>query len=168
MALPTTRQGFGLIFLFCCGLMATGYYMQFAMNMEPCALCMTQRFFITLSGVLALIACAVNPARVGVLVSALLVATSSLVGSYFSSRQIWLQSLPEDQVPACGPGIGYILETFPLMKALEVLLKGDGNCAEVSWSFLGLSIPSWTLFAFIMIVGACVYLVFKDKHERNT
>ena len=71
-----------------------------------------------------------------------------IIGGGFSSRQVWLQSLPPDQVPACGPDLSYLIENFPLKEAFMVLLRGDGNCAEVTWTFLGVSIAGWTLVAF--------------------
>lgn len=76
----------------------------------------------------------------------------AVAGGSFSSRQIYLQGLPADQVPACGPDISYMFENFPLMDALSLLLRGDGNCAEVAWTFLGISIPGWTLVAFAGLV----------------
>ena len=68
---------------------------------------------------------------------------------FFSGRQLYLQNLPADQVPACGPSLEFILETFPLSEAIGILLRGDGNCAEVAWTFMGLSIPGWTLVVFV-------------------
>jgi disulfide bond formation protein DsbB len=81
----------------------------------------------------------------------MLVPLLCLAGSGFAGRHVWLQSLPEDQVPACGPSVDYLLDNFPLSEALQILLRGNGNCAEVDWSLLGLSIPGWTLLAFIGI-----------------
>jgi disulfide bond formation protein DsbB len=69
-------------------------------------------------------------------------------GAAIAGRHLWLQSLPADQVPECGPTLDYILETFPLSKALQLVLHGSGECAKVEWQFLGLSIPGWTLIAF--------------------
>jgi len=80
-----------------------------------------------------------------------LVPLLCLAGAGFAGRHVWLQSLPADQVPACGPSVDYLLDNFPLVEALEILLRGNGNCAEVDWTLLGLSIPGWTLLAFIGI-----------------
>jgi disulfide bond formation protein DsbB len=71
------------------------------------------------------------------------------IGAGFAGRHVWLQSLPEDQVPACGPSLEYMLETLPFSQTLKVLLMGDGNCAEVVWTFVGLSIPQLTLGLFV-------------------
>ena len=147
------------VFLFCCGLMVTGFTLQFAMGLEPCPLCITQRFFIVLAGLTALAACLQNPGEVGTRIYGGAILVAAVAGGSFSGRQLYLQSLPPDQAPACGPSLSYILDTFPLSKAISVLLKGDGNCAEVAWRFLGLSIPGWTLVAFVMIGAAGIYLI---------
>ena len=70
----------------------------------------------------------------------------------FSGKQLWLQSLPEDQVPACGPPADYLFEVLDFSEALSMLLQGDGNCAEVQWTLLGISIPGWTLLGFVVLV----------------
>ena len=82
---------------------------------------------------------------------ALIGTAISLAGAGIASRQLYLQSLPADQAPACGPSLDFIFQTFPLTDALSILLRGDGNCAEVVWRFLGLSIPGWTVIIFIAL-----------------
>lgn len=163
----STRVLFLGVFVFCCGLMAVGYTMQYAFDMEPCPLCMTQRVFIVLAGLIALIACLHNPRGHGVPAYGVFTALAASAGACFSIRQLYLQSLPPDQVPACGPSVSYILETFPLNKALAIMLKGDGNCAEILWTFLGISIPGWTLVAFAMIVCSSLYLAFRGSDDRH-
>ena len=90
---------------------------------------------------------------------------AAIAGGSFSSRQLYLQGLPEDQVPACGPGLSYMLEAFPLNQTLTAMLTGDGNCAEVVWTFLGLSIPAWTLVAFISVAGSALYLLLRERRS---
>ncbi|MBT8139276.1 MAG: disulfide bond formation protein B [Gammaproteobacteria bacterium] len=136
------------IFLAVAGLLGFGYYLQYVEGLEPCPLCITQRFFLFLCGMLGLVAALHKPGVIGARVYAALGVAVAGAGSFFSIRQLHLQSLPEDQVPACGPSLEFILETFPLTEAISILLRGDGNCAEVAWTFLGLSIPAWTLVAF--------------------
>ena len=92
-------------------------------------------------------------------------ASILIAGASFSGRQVYLQGLPEDQVPACGPGLSYMLETFPLSKTLAAMLKGDGNCAEVVWSFLGLSIPAWTLLAFLSIALTALFILLRCRRQ---
>ncbi len=147
--MPNSRQTNLILFLGCLGLILTGMYMQHVMQLEPCALCITQRVFIIAVGILGLVAFLHNPQILGLRIYAGLGLLAAVIGGGFSSRQIWLQNLPADQVPACGPGLDYILESFPLRQALELLLRGDGNCAEVAWTFLSVSIPGWTLVAFV-------------------
>ena len=136
------------IFASVVGLLGFGYYLEIVEGLEPCPLCITQRFFLLLCGMLGLFAALHKPAVRGAWTYGLLGASTAIAGGFFSSRQLYLQSLPADQVPACGPSLEFILETFPLSEALSILLRGDGNCAEVSWTFLGLSIPGWTLVVF--------------------
>lgn len=161
MSLPSSRLTFLIIFLGCAGLMLVGLYMQYAMDLHPCPLCITQRVFIIAVGVSALLAFIVNPRRLGTRIFAFLGFLFAVIGGSFSSRQLWLQSLPEDEVPACGPTLDYMLNNFPLTEALSVLLRGDGNCAEVAWSFLGISIPGWTLVAFIGLALFNIWQMFR-------
>lgn len=161
MSLPSPRLTFLLIFLGCTGLMATGFYMQYVMHLYPCPLCITQRIFIVAVGITGLLGFLFNPRTTGRKVFGIFGILFAVLGGCFSIRQLWLQSLPEDQVPACGPDIAYLLENFPLLDALSVLLRGDGNCAEVVWTFLGISIPGWTLVAFIGLVGFNLWQVLR-------
>lgn len=147
--MPAFRLTYLLIFVATVTLMLIALYMQYAMGLVPCALCITQRVFMIAIGVIALIACLHNPSGWGRWVYTGLGLASAASGAATASRQLWLQSLPPDQVPACGPGIEYILDAFPFWEALAILFRGDGNCAEVAWRFLGLSIPGWTLIAFV-------------------
>ena len=154
-----TRVLFLFLFLLCCAMMGVGYALQYSAGLEPCPLCMTQRAFIVLVGITALIAAVHAPRPLGARIYASLIMLWSGLGGAFSTRHLWLQSLPADQVPACGPSINYILETFPPSEALEILLRGTGDCAKVDWSLLGLSIPGWTLLAFLFIVAVCISIL---------
>jgi disulfide bond formation protein DsbB len=84
----------------------------------------------------------------------LLVVLSAGIGAVIAGRHVWLQQLPADQVPTCGPGLNFILENFPLSQAIDMVLRGSGECADVMWTFLGLSIPAWTLVAFVLMILA--------------
>lgn len=145
---PDIRPINGLIVVACALLLAIALYMEHVMGLIPCPLCMTQRVFVLLVGVFALLAVVHHPRRWGRRVYAGFGLLAALIGGGFSSRQLWLQSLPPERVPACGPDLYYMFDVFPFMETLKVMLTGDGNCAEVSWTFLGISIPGWTLVAF--------------------
>lgn len=154
------------IWLGCTALIAIALYMQYQMDLIPCALCMTQRVFIIAVGIVALAAWLHKPGSRGVRIYAATGIVLSIIGGAFSSRHVWLQSLPEDLAPACGPSLGYLLETVPLTETLGVLLQGDGNCAESQWSLLGLTIPAWTLVSFIGLCCTNAFIFWSSKTER--
>ncbi|MBP8139236.1 MAG: disulfide bond formation protein B, partial [Burkholderiales bacterium] len=79
-----------------------------------------------------------------------------------ATRQVWLQSLPKDQVPACGMGLSYMMETLPFVDVIRRVLEGSGECADKGWVFLGLSIAGWTLSFFVAIAVAGFALVKRD------
>ncbi|MEE4299068.1 MAG: disulfide bond formation protein B [Pseudomonadales bacterium] len=139
------RAIFAAMFVAAAALLGTAFYMEYVLLLEPCPLCMMQRIWVAIAGLLALGAALHGRA---VRIWAGTVAAAALVGSGFSIRQLWLQSLPPDQVPACGPGLSYMIEVFPLSEVLRAMVLGTGNCAEVSWTLLGISIPGWVLVAF--------------------
>ena len=124
---------------------------QYVENMEPCLLCITQRVFVILVGIIALIAALHNPEAIGRALYSMALIIAALGGAGFAARHVWIQGLPEGKVPACAPSFEYMLEAFPFMQTLEFLLKGDGDCAKQDWFFLGLSMPSWVFVAFICI-----------------
>ena len=162
MTLPNPRHTNLLIFLGCCGLMGGGFIFQYALYLEPCPLCMSQRVFIVLTGVLGLIAFLHSPAGTGIKLYALAGLATSIAGGSVSARQVYLQGLPADQVPACGPGFEYMLDTFPMGELMQAMLMGDGNCAEVVWSFMGISIPGWTLVAFAGLALFQLWQLYRD------
>ena len=85
-----------------------------------------------------------------------------------AARHVWLQHLPEDQVPACGPSLEYMLEHFPFSSTLKLILMGDGNCAEVLWTFAGLSIPEQALLLFTMLVAANIWQLARKDGEGGS
>jgi protein dithiol:quinone oxidoreductase len=160
----STRKTNLVIFIGCAFLILVGVYLEHVMKLLPCPLCITQRAFIDLVGLLALIAFIHNPRQKGIRIYAGLGILAAVGGAYFAKHHLWLQSLPEDQVPACGPGLAYMFEVFPIMEAFKMLLQGDGSCAKPHLIF-GLSIPAWTLIAFVGLVLINVYqIVRKPDH----
>lgn len=151
-----------LIFTAAAILIGYAYYMQLVLGLEPCPLCITQRFFLTLTGLTALVALLHNPTYFGGRIYAGIGIAFSAIGGSVSSRQLYLQSLPEDQVPACGPSLDYILEAFPITEAISILFQGTGDCAKTVWTFLGISIPGWMLFAFLCIIIGWLFSIAKQ------
>lgn len=146
-------------FVLCAGLLATALYFQHVMGLEPCPLCIFQRMFVIALGLVTLAAAIHDPGRLWRRIYAGAVLVLALLGAGVAGRHVWLQHLPADQVPECGPGLEYMLQAFPLMQALEMVFKGSGECAEVQWTFIGLSIPEWTLLIFICIAAVAAYLL---------
>ncbi len=161
--LPSIRLTYLLIFLFSVAAMASMLFMQYVMELEPCYLCIVQRVFMMSLGFIALLAFIHNPKDWGRRVYALLGLAVSLGGVFFAIRHVWIQNLPEDQVPVCGPGFDYLWENFPILEVTQLLMRGDGNCHEVVWSFLGLSIPGWSAIGFTGISLVYVWQILRSK-----
>ena len=151
--LPSPRVTNALIVALCVIAMLIVYYLDGILGLEPCPLCMTQRVFVIGAGLFALVAALHGPGRLGRRVYAVISGLFALVGGGVAARHVWLQRMPEDQVPACGPGLEYMLEHFPFTETLKLVLMGDGNCAEVLWTFAGLSIPEQSLLLFSLLVA---------------
>ncbi len=145
------RSSFLLGFLFCALMLGTAGYFQLVDHLEPCPLCILQRVVTLVVGLVLLAAVFHNPQGLGIRLYGLLAGLVAVIGSVISARHVWLQSLPADQVPTCGPGLNFILDNFPLNEALNLVMRGSGECAEVLWTFMGLSIPAWTFIAFILL-----------------
>jgi disulfide bond formation protein DsbB len=139
---------FALVAAACALLLAFGFYLQYGKGLEPCPLCLVQRgFFMALMAVCALAALH-RPGRRGSVAYGLAAALFALGGGAVAARQVWLQHLPPDKVPQCGPDLYFMMENFPLARTLKTLITGTGECAAVDWTFLRLSIAEWSLLWF--------------------
>lgn len=138
------------------------YYFQVYLQLEPCPLCVSQRIFIGSVGVIALLAALHNPVGVAQKIYNAITALAALAGAAVSGRQLWLQSLPEEQAPACGPTLGFLYDNFPMIDVLNAMFLGEGSCAEVKWQLLGISIPGWTLIAFVLIILTCLWMILRN------
>lgn len=136
-------------------------------ELEPCPLCITQRIAIFVTGIVFLAGAIHNPAGYGRKLYAILGGITALVGAAISTRHVWLQNLPPEEVPECGPGLEYVFENFPLTDTIKLMLNGTGECAEILWTFLGLSIPGWTLVAFISLAAVSI-LQFWNNNGLGT
>jgi protein dithiol:quinone oxidoreductase len=151
-------------FLFCAGLIAFALYLQHKLGEDPCALCIFQRVAVGTVGLIFLLAGLHNPRQRGNRLYASLSFVVAAIGGAIAGRHVWLQHLPKDQVPECGPGLNYLLETQPWLQVLSSVLKGSGECAEVGWTFLNLSIPEWTLLCFILLG---LVAIFQIRNRRT-
>ena len=163
----TRRTVFAAIFLVCAALLAVAFYMEHVMGLEPCPLCWLQRFAFMGAGLIGLVAWLHGPGRIATRVYGLLLALASGAGLGMAGRQLWLQSLPADQVPACGPSVDYMLEVLPLTEVLATAIRGTGDCAAVVWRFLGLSIPGWSALFFVCVLLTGLYLCLRRAPWRN-
>jgi len=147
-------------FLACAALIAAALYFQYVENLEPCPLCIFQRVAFMALGVVFLIAALHNPDALFKKIYALLAIICGITGIAIAGRHVWLQNLPEDQVPECGPGLEFMLETFPFRQVLETVLKGSGECADVLWTLFGISMPGWSLIWLIMLTLLSIKLFY--------
>ena len=162
-----SRLVFFLIFLLCAGLLGVAFYMEYVMGLEPCPLCWLQRFGFMGAGLVALLAAVHGPGSMGTRIYAFFMVVGAGAGLGVAGRQLWLQSLPADQVPACGPSVDYLLDVLPLMEVLTTALRGTGDCAEVTWRFLGLSIPGWTSVFFVLVILVGLVLMFRSPKQSS-
>ena len=144
--------------LFCSAL-----YLQYVLRQDPCPLCMVQRVIFIVIGMLFLIAALFNAGPIGSRIYSALIAIFALGGVAVASRHIWIQHLPKDQVPACGPGLDFMLKHFPMSEVWQELMHGSGECAAKGWTFLTLGIPEWSLVWFVLLGAFAVVAGWKKR-----
>lgn len=157
------RLLYALPALACAGLLGFGYYLQYFEGQDPCPLCLVQRGFYYLIIFIFTIAALHAPKRGGHIAYCATALVAALGGSGVAVRHVWLQHLPADQVPACGPDLFFMMENFPLRRLFEKLFMGSGQCADVTWRFLGLSIAEWSLAWFAALALYALWLAFPGK-----
>ncbi|HZH43965.1 MAG TPA: disulfide bond formation protein B [Lysobacter sp.] len=156
------RTQFLLGFLACAGLMGYALYAQHVQGYEPCPLCIFQRIAVIALGVVFLLGALVAPSgRGGRAVFGVLALLAAGAGIAVAGRHVWLQNLPPDQVPACGPPFDFMRETLPVAELVTKVFRGSGECANVDWSLLGLSMPAWVLIAFVALAMWALYAAFR-------
>ena len=162
----TARSWFLLGFIACFSMIMAALWFQYVEGLEPCPLCISQRIMIIAMGLVFIIAALHNPAQTGRRVYAVVGCVMALLGAGVSARHVWIQNLPPEKVPECGPGLAYVFEYFPFIDTLKLLLSGTGECAEVLWTLFGLSMPAWTLIAFISLASLSL-VQFWNPLTRN-
>ena len=151
-------------FLFSIFLIFYALYAQYVLGLEPCPLCILQRVAVIALGLSFLLLALRPPQRkqLKFLASLLLMMISS-AGVGIAARHVWIQNLPPDKVPGCGPGLDFMMANFPLSEVLEMVFSGSGECAEISWSFAYLSMPAWALIWLIVLGSFGVWSI----HQRR-
>ena len=163
----TPRLGYLAGFVVCGGLLAYALYLQYYEYQNPCPLCILQRVAYIALMVVFLIGALHGPRRAGAWAYSTPLVIIGMAGAGIAFRQVWLQHLPKDRVPECGPGLTYMLNKFPLIDTLEKVFRGSGECAEVTWTMLGLSIAEWSLIWFLLLAAYAIYVAAKAPLRRS-
>ena len=155
MSLPNRRLTNVGGLLACAGMMGFALYAQHVLLLDPCPLCVLQRVAVIGLGIVFLAAALHHPSRWGKFVYTTFVAIVGVAGAGVAAWHVRMQNLPPDEIPSCGPGLDYMLDTFPFAEAMRMVFEGSGECADVLWRFLGLSMPTWVVIGVggLTIVG---------------
>lgn len=143
----TPRRLYALVCAACVALLAFGLYLQHVVGLEPCPMCIVQRYTMVLIAVVAAIGAAVTGRRTQVVLGALL-AILAVFGAFVAARQSWLQWYPPE-IATCGRDFYGMIENFPLQRAIPMIFKGSGDCTAIDWTFLGGSIANWSFLWFV-------------------
>jgi disulfide bond formation protein DsbB len=164
---PTASQfrlHFALGFLACAALMGYAFYAQYALNLEPCPLCIFQRGAVVALGMVFLLGALIGAKSRGAQRAWSLVAVlMAIAGMAVAGRHLWIQSLPPDQVPSCGPPLPYMFHVMKFSKLLTTVFTGSGECAQINWRFLGLAMPGWVLVCFVVLAGWALFAGFRRR-----
>ena len=164
MTLPNKRILNSLGALSCAGMMGFALFAQHVLLLEPCPLCILQRIATILIGLVFLATALHNPGPIGGRIYAGFITLFAAFGVGVAGWHVRLQNLPPDEVPSCGPGLEYMVENFPLKDALSMIFQGSGECAEVAWRLLGLSMPTWVV---IGLSGLCIAGVWNNLRRDS-
>jgi len=138
-------------FLVCAGLLGYAYYVQFGMNIEPCPMCIFQRIAFIVLGIVFLVGAIQNPQASGRRVYGALLALIACVGIGIAARHVWIQHQPPNPFAGCSPGLNYMIANFPIGKTLKMAFTGNADCAKISHTILGLSMPVWSFMSFVLL-----------------
>jgi len=163
MTAMTSRHQFLFCFILCVAAMCVALFFQIVLHESPCPLCIIQRVFVIAMGIFFLIAYIHHPKSLGIRLYSLLELILGSGGMTVAGRQVWLQLLPKDQVPACGPGLDTLFKMLPLQKVIALLFQGSGECARVYTHFLGLSLAGWTCLFFLFLMLICLWQLIFPK-----
>jgi len=153
------RLGNFIGFVVCICLMAYALYAQHVLQLEPCPLCIFQRIAVMATGVIFLLAFLHHPkSNAGATLYGVFISVAALCGILIASRHIWIQAQPPGTVAACGATLDYMMQYMPVSKVISKVLMGSGECAEVNWRFLDLSMPWWVLFACAGLLGWALWV----------
>lgn len=150
-----------LAFLACVVAMAGALYLEHVEGLDPCPLCIFQRVGVIVAGLFFLLALLHNPGATGQRIYAALAGIGAIGGGAVAARHVWLQGLPPEEVPACGPALDYMMDVFPFLEVLDMVLTGSGECARIDWLFLGITLPAWALIVFVGLSAVALFQLLR-------
>ena len=150
-------------FVVCAALLSYAYYVQFDLGIEPCPMCIFQRIVFIVMGIVFLVGAIQNPRDTGRRIYGLILLLTAFVGIGIAARHIWVQHQPPDPFAGCAPGWNYMISNFPLSKTLQMAFTGSADCAQVTWTFLGISMPVWTLVCYLLRGAGAVWAGFRRR-----
>ncbi len=156
-----TRRIMGVILLSCLALLGFGLYLQHVVGLEPCPMCIVQRYTMVLIAVVAAIGAAVSGRRTHLALAGLL-AVLAVFGAFVAARQSWLQWYPPE-IATCGRDFYGMIENFPLQRAIPMIFKGSGDCTAIDWTFLGGSIANWSFLWFMAFALIGLALLWRRR-----
>jgi disulfide bond formation protein DsbB len=158
------RRVLALVSLVCVGLLAFGLYLQHVVGLEPCPMCIVQRYALVLVAILAALGSATGK-RGLLFTSAVLAVLIAGLGAFTAARQSWIQWYPPETA-SCGRDIYGMIETFPLQRAIPMIFRGSGDCTKVDWTFLGGSIANWSFVWFVAVIVVMLALLARQLRRR--
>ena len=163
LASLSVRQILLAICVGCVALLAYGLYLQHVVGLEPCPMCIVQRYAMVLVALVAGVSAIAMRRGVHVAGAVLLIPIAGF-GAFVAARQSWLQWYPPETV-SCGRDLYGMIENFPLRRAVPMIFKGGGDCSKVDWTFLGGSIANWSFLCFSAIVLLSLWLGMRSRAE---
>ena len=154
------RRIFALVALACVAMLAFGLYLQHVVGLEPCPMCIVQRYALVLVAIFAALAAAAAGRSLHIMGSGLMVLAAGF-GGFVAARQSWLQWYPPETA-SCGRDLYGMIETFPLKRAIPMIFRGGGDCTKIDWTFLGGSIANWSFVCFAVLVAVGLLLLARQ------
>lgn len=161
MALAAPRRLFLLAFVGCLGMLGGALYLEHVVGLEPCPMCIVQRICMVLFAMVCLTAALHGPARLGRALYGVLALLFAALGALTAGRQVWLQSVPREQLSSCMPSVEFMLDALQLQDILRLIFHGTAACAEVNWTLFGMSLPEWSLLAFVGMILLSLFQILR-------
>ena len=161
----TPRIAFAAIFLVCVSLIGLALYLQEQEGLQPCPMCILQRYAFVAIGLVALAGAIHGPRGLALKVYGALLALFAIAGGGVAIRHSYLQHFPP-KMESCGTDLEFLVNTFPISQALPKIFAGTGSCSKVAWKFLGLSIPEWALVWFAIFGAVAIWVAFFRRSPR--